>query len=321
MSTPTQFLPLTKRKRSDESTLELSKSPNFWFKDGNIVIQAQNTQYRVHQSILARHSKVFCDMFDLSQPVGESLVEGCAIIHVSDAPKDWQNLFGILYDNDITYNSTEVFSLPVLSAMLRLGRKYDFDKLYATALQRIKIEVPESLKQWDTKYPPKKTSPLDGQEIEVLNVLLEMGIRSLLPVVYFICVKNLTLEDIFRGTTQEDGNDVRLSPDSVQTLILGREKIRHIIATEKFGWFRNYQPGHNPGCSNQIKCDRGTLRLLKALSEFSPGLGLQSPRHIRNDIFCANCYKEIQATDEAARQKMWEDLPIYFGLPVWKDLQ
>ncbi|KDR79556.1 hypothetical protein GALMADRAFT_93475 [Galerina marginata CBS 339.88] len=321
MSTSAQsHFPSPSKRKRPESAIEPLRSPNYWFNDGNIVIQAQNTQFRVYKGILARHSKVFCDMFDLSQPDSEPLVEGCALVHVSDAPQDWENIFSILYDNDMTHNSTEVFALPTLSSMLRLGRKYDFDKLYTAALERIKIEVPDTFGQWDTLFSPRKTSPIDGHEIELLNVLVEMELLSLLPVVYFICFKKLTLEDIFRGTTQEDGNVVRLSPDSIETLVLGREKISRMIATENFAWVRHYQPGYNIHCSNPTKCDREVLNLLKALSEFSLGPG-DAPQYLRQDLFCPHCYKDILDTDKAARQKMWESLPIYFGLPAWNNLQ
>jgi hypothetical protein len=62
-----------------------------WFKDGTIVIQAGDTQFRVYRGILTTCSPIFHDMFSIPQPaIGGELVEGCAVVHVSDSAEDWQ---------------------------------------------------------------------------------------------------------------------------------------------------------------------------------------------------------------------------------------
>lgn len=55
-----------------------------WFSDGNIVIQAGNSQYRVYRGILAARSPVFQDMFSFPQPPDSELVEGCPLIRLPD---------------------------------------------------------------------------------------------------------------------------------------------------------------------------------------------------------------------------------------------
>ncbi|KAJ7611822.1 hypothetical protein FB45DRAFT_941104, partial [Roridomyces roridus] len=56
-----------------------------WFDDGSIVIQAENTQFRVHRSILAARSLIFRDMFSFPQPLDAELVEGCPLARLHDS--------------------------------------------------------------------------------------------------------------------------------------------------------------------------------------------------------------------------------------------
>jgi hypothetical protein len=55
-----------------------------WFDDGNIVLQAENTRFKVHRGILALHSTVFANMFADAQPTSDNDFEGCPFIYLSD---------------------------------------------------------------------------------------------------------------------------------------------------------------------------------------------------------------------------------------------
>jgi len=72
-----------------------------WFDDGSVVIQAEQMQFRVHRSMLSRHSSVFRDMFSIPQPPGdlEPVIEGCSIVHVSESSQDCEDLLTLMYDN------------------------------------------------------------------------------------------------------------------------------------------------------------------------------------------------------------------------------
>ena len=41
---------------------------DIWLEDGNIVLQAENMQFKVHRGLLARVSPVFADVFSVPQP-------------------------------------------------------------------------------------------------------------------------------------------------------------------------------------------------------------------------------------------------------------
>jgi hypothetical protein len=65
---------------------------------GDIILQAESTQFRINRDVLARHSSVFADMFSIPLPSDEPTVEGCPIVRVSDTAKDWELLLDVLYD-------------------------------------------------------------------------------------------------------------------------------------------------------------------------------------------------------------------------------
>lgn len=78
----------------DDVTLKTStsvpvRSESIWIRDGNIVLQAEGTQFKVYQGLLALQSVIFRDMFAIPPPsTGQDQVEGCPLVHLSDTAVD-----------------------------------------------------------------------------------------------------------------------------------------------------------------------------------------------------------------------------------------
>ena len=63
----------------------LMRSPAFWFADGTVVIQVENTLYRVYRGLLGSRSMVFHDTFSVPQPAEEGMaIEGCPLVQLHD---------------------------------------------------------------------------------------------------------------------------------------------------------------------------------------------------------------------------------------------
>ena len=93
--------PPAKRKREDPENEAATRSAKFWFDDGSVVLQVENTQFRVHRSILASHSTVFEDLFQVPQPESDKSdwVDGCPIVSMSgDTTKDWEHILSFIYN-------------------------------------------------------------------------------------------------------------------------------------------------------------------------------------------------------------------------------
>jgi hypothetical protein len=97
--------PLKKRQRtSGNGNTDQRTRSQYWFEDGNIILQAENTLFRVHQSILSRQSQIFKDTFAMPQAASDEdeseRVEGCPVIPLSDTAEDLGHIISLLYDLD-----------------------------------------------------------------------------------------------------------------------------------------------------------------------------------------------------------------------------
>jgi hypothetical protein len=105
-----QIRPSLKRPRADEENA--IRDPNFYAEDGNIVLAAKDTDgtvyFRLHRSILIRHSPVFKDMFSMPTPSEDSADEGGGIADqydgvplvemAGDSSDALRSLIALLYD-------------------------------------------------------------------------------------------------------------------------------------------------------------------------------------------------------------------------------
>jgi hypothetical protein len=83
--------PATKRKKTETFSAKPTTRSEPWFKDGNIVVEAEGQQFRVHRSILAAHSPIFEDVFAIPQPSAahqSEHVDGCPVVKLSDTAQD-----------------------------------------------------------------------------------------------------------------------------------------------------------------------------------------------------------------------------------------
>lgn len=75
---------------------------SIWFADGGTVLQAEDTQFCVHDGVLSMHSVVFRDMLAESHDKGHSdlveRVDGRPLVRVSDTAEDMTFLLQALYD-------------------------------------------------------------------------------------------------------------------------------------------------------------------------------------------------------------------------------
>jgi capsid portal protein len=89
--------PPAKRQRTDED--EPITRSDIWYEDGSVVLQARNTQFRVHWGVLAQHSSFFRDMQKLPQPPDQPNADGCPIVELQDEVADVEHLLRALYSS------------------------------------------------------------------------------------------------------------------------------------------------------------------------------------------------------------------------------
>lgn len=143
---------------SSTCSIMYKRHPELWFSDGSVILKAEDGLFKVHMSILSRHSVFFRDMFSLPQPPQASplslgqdeVMEGCPMVTLQDSADDVASLLIALYDGmSLGDNGREDFK--VVAGILRLSSKYMVDSLRTKALAHLTDAWPPSLRGWDLR--------------------------------------------------------------------------------------------------------------------------------------------------------------------------
>jgi len=57
---------------------------DMYFPDGNLVLVAENTAFRVYKGLLAKHSTVFADMLEIGASEEQDTIDGCPAVRLPD---------------------------------------------------------------------------------------------------------------------------------------------------------------------------------------------------------------------------------------------
>lgn len=87
-----------------ETCINITNDPDLYFPDGNLVIltrdeSGNHTYFRVHQSILSKHSQALSDhMFPVSQPTTRELYDGVPLVEFQEDARDLNIFLKFLYE-------------------------------------------------------------------------------------------------------------------------------------------------------------------------------------------------------------------------------
>ena len=79
------------------------------FKDGNVILVAEGTCFRVHSGQLTRQSDIFKGMMSIPQPVDALSVDGCPVIEMHDRAQELAHMLKALYDGLWVHASYSIF--------------------------------------------------------------------------------------------------------------------------------------------------------------------------------------------------------------------
>ncbi|KAF5340730.1 hypothetical protein D9611_007355 [Ephemerocybe angulata] len=297
---------------------------DLWFEDGSVVLQVQDVQFKVHRTIVARHSPIFLDVFAMPHPQDEPTVEGCPVLHLQDSVQDVRHMLLAFYDKG--HSTRDPLAFDAVAAMIRMGRKYDIDYLRHEALLRLTTEFPTTLSEWD-KLPHDYTQihHQSGILFDIVNLAHDNDIKSVLPAAYYLCIQEF--EDLLTGTARDDESVAQVSYDVKRECILGRERLFRAQTDHLFGWVDNV--GCSDKCTQPARCRAAGSSLIKALYVPMPEPARTLERWIEFKQFvpmqtmalCQVCSKDAERAHEEGRQQIWNNLPSYFGLPGWSSLK
>ncbi|KAF9554986.1 hypothetical protein CPC08DRAFT_821334 [Agrocybe pediades] len=352
--------PPAKRQRTEDASDTASKqdeSPQksyLWFEDGNVVLQAEKTLFRVHKTVLALHSEFFADMFSIchsqheSQPMFEA---GCPLISTADSAADLTCLLSSIYENQKKHNPGREIEGTRAAALYRLGNKYGIDYLRDEMLLRLKIFFPSTLQDYqldreyemitatlppafrdlllDRKFIIHPFGTLTVQDMMALaNLAYQYKIMIVLPAVYarFAHLSNVW---IAFNTSLLEFKDLKdpLNPEFLNTCFVGKERIASAI--QKAVSVRVGSCNPLPPCDRRPKCTATASDILWQIGSIACNQGIRcfilSVQRVldSSDLpVCEKCVKTVMTTEyEPIREELWDNLPTYFGLPTWEEIK
>ncbi|KAF4615852.1 hypothetical protein D9613_012381 [Agrocybe pediades] len=328
---------LAKRKRSESTSQpplaehELTRSKDLWFDDGNVVLQAEKTQFRVHRSVLSLHSSVFRDMFSAPLLHGDSTVDGCPLVIVQDTSMDWENILSVLYRGYQMYETVDDFPIDMLISMLRVGRKYALTHLVLSATRRLRAELPRTFRNWQESplSDHKQHQPLRvadnvftiGREVDLINAVSDAGLRSLLPTLFYLLLRDQDLSVVLEGAISESKPPSRLSLETQRAILVGRVGLMKGIMKYPVRWMISQGSWQEMDCEQDCAAERVAV-LEESVQSFSNDVSwaLQEIAPEVLERFCRKCAPRIKKTVSVAQSRLWDELPRYFGLPDWDTL-
>ncbi|KZP04934.1 hypothetical protein FIBSPDRAFT_1045358 [Athelia psychrophila] len=321
--------PAPKLKRDDtpeESTSHVAPvKSSIWYPDGNIILQAEGTQWRVHKSILAQSSSIFQDMFSIPQPppIDTELVEDCPIVHLSDSAEEVEYVLQAICQREYV-GLEEALPLPVISAFIRLGMKYDIHKLRIEGQKRIFNEFPDALACVETGVnghwnPTWKFVRRPKHWFELVTFARTTGLLSILPFVLYTCCQRYSTFKIMGVSKQSDGTLISLSIQDQLACLAGFQGICKAQAETTFSWvYANSRPTNctSEGCSlfrdAYLKFKFTPVPAIAGLETFKS--------EVRHGGLCSVCADHADEMQRKGREQFWLLLPSLFGLPPWEEL-
>ncbi|KAF7364327.1 hypothetical protein MSAN_01092800 [Mycena sanguinolenta] len=304
-----------------QTRTDLVHSPEFWFDDGTIVLQVENTLYRVYHGLLASHSVALRDTVPMPKPQtpmeeNAQEIEGCRFVKLQgEKERDFTRFLKALHH----YGPyAPVPGLTELTSVLRLSDKYGVATLRESMISILHDIYPSSLDKWLTRekaIPPGY--PVARQDcITVLNLARKMNIRSILPGAMYLVFTTHALTVLYGGPGKQIDN-----ADDRKRYTLAFPKLLQSCRQAATGFMLREPQIDGRGCDNGGgECDTERIRWLAC--DFDSGdrdpLGAELPWE--NFRVCASCFRVAQETFFNERKELWENLPRTFELGTWKDL-
>ncbi|KAF7329324.1 BTB domain-containing protein [Mycena kentingensis (nom. inval.)] len=320
--------------------------PGLWFSDGNIVIQAGKSQYRVFHGILAARSEIFRDMLAIPQPERDvaELVDGCPLVQLPDDESDATAFLNAIYNPGSFPSFPNAVDINAVLGCLLLARKYEVDDIRRRALSHLSSGHPTTLSGTQRlaasdaslfeKCSYTRTASEPPPEMTLIRIISVARIVSadwILPYAFYRFASQS--ESITGAMVLLATSGSKSSPSSVETEVScrGIDTMTHAIVSGVLNAF--WDPIQVPNCADRFRCLEGRNRLASFAQHkmkksvkvtdlaFFPSSLLDGPAVTASGVVCRQCADALKAARGVALAKFWTDLPGFFGLAEWAELE
>ncbi|KAF8805893.1 hypothetical protein BYT27DRAFT_7234211 [Phlegmacium glaucopus] len=299
----------------------LERVEDLWFEDGNLILQAENSLFRIYSGFLSARSSVFSDMLAFPPPPeGNEKMDDCYIVSVYDSAKDMTVFLKAIIDSSYFEPPPSHTKLHIVEGVLRLSLKYDVQYLHRRALKHLKSTFPQSLEDWKKRDFNRTIPPLDNTPFAALRIAREFDLTWLLPSIYY-CISSHPLDKTLDGVKWE-GEDLQLSWIDKRTSLIGRANILQLQSRNAL-MLTKLASVPVGGCTS-TNCPSTRARYAEMLAGWAMA-GLLDYFEDNNQgysvDFCSTCRVSFKEQCEAASQDLWNELPDMFELPGWTELK
>ncbi|KIJ26399.1 hypothetical protein M422DRAFT_38238 [Sphaerobolus stellatus SS14] len=307
----TGLSPLQDLLGSPKLMTNMAKSQDMYFEDGNIVLVAENTAFKVYRGLLAKHSPVFMDMLQIgcaeASEEGQETFEGCLAVRLSDRSDEAAQLLRAIHGQ----LNFDIENAMHLAHVLRLSAKYLIDPIRITAFKKLTLKFPSKLTDWN-----RITAPSAEESAEIIRAALEAHADILLPSAYYALCR-AEVEEVFR---------LDLPQHALQVFFQGRHTLGRAIIPLLADIIARMPHHYAVSCHDPKKC---TELLSKLKHEVVEILRRKDPSAMPFEIVtslslkdsvvnqCSWCRGYLEGKFGAWLQKTWLELPLVFGLPSW----
>ncbi|KAI0327425.1 hypothetical protein GY45DRAFT_1257110 [Cubamyces sp. BRFM 1775] len=210
-----QSSPSQRRQRNWPADVALQRSENFWDNDGDVIIRAESTIYRLHKAWLAEKCTYFAGRFGLSGDdysgiiVSEEpeVIDGCSVYHtpLKVPAEDFECFLRALRNQDGTsYAVPQTAGTRLLIAAHALG----CDAVVAQERERLcavwnerKPPRPESYRNYRppaSTYPPDDAPHSFQEALDMIQVGRNYGLPSVLKRAHYELLSSREFEDLVK---------------------------------------------------------------------------------------------------------------------------
>ncbi|KAF8064857.1 hypothetical protein FPV67DRAFT_158026 [Lyophyllum atratum] len=292
------------------------RSTEFWFSDGSIIVIVENTAFRIHKSILSRHSDVFSDLFTVPQPqTGSEKIDGVEAVRLTDDLSGFTDVIRALYEpfhfDKLASNTDLAMLIEFVSGILRISTKYNILCLREKCIAVLKTKFPSSLSACD-KLLSSGYKYIASTIVRAIPLARETNVPEILPWAFYIST-NISHEALLE--------DSILSWQDKTLCLVGKNHLweKQKSVTHKF----LFEFSKAPNCCSYPSCQSR----LPPLMSWRRTEELRGSPHPLNQFeewdslkVCSKCLEHIQAQHQKGRESVWKSLPTIFGLGTWDDI-
>ncbi|KAJ7232030.1 hypothetical protein B0H12DRAFT_203245 [Mycena haematopus] len=311
-----------------------------WFEDGGLVVQAEQSLFRVSRAILAARSSVFKDMVAFTQPPDAETIDGCPVVRLLDSADDVTCFFRAIFDSSFFEPYPCKVCFEDALSITRLSHKYAVDYLLRRALVHLSHDFPTTLSEFDAISESESHGSTDFRDIvgdhdlipppyvAVVQLARQVNALWMLPIAFYqlASADKESIRQVLR-CKMFNNHAAKLSADDV-ILFLTSSVLLAGLELEAASFLHSVD--NHAECTGGTKCNIARLSALTLVQNSIANSAAPDPftvcfrAYIWDDLLencCTQCYECLDKAHDEARQPIWDKLPGICGLPSWPELE